>query len=145
MDALPSEGVTLTLPEPPSANRYWRVFKGRVVKSKAAREYAKAVKAAAKKVLGDGPEDYSAWNGSESYFGTSRAPFTGPVIVTIHWCRAKKMGDLANREKVVCDAVQGLLYVDDKQICELHMYRHESPRRGSLTITVYPTNQGASS
>jgi Holliday junction resolvase RusA-like endonuclease len=31
--------------------------------------------------------------------------------------------DLANREKLLLDALEGFAYENDRQVCELHMYK----------------------
>lgn len=114
--------IRLTLPEPPSSNRYWRVFRGRAVKSRHAREYIETVAAAF---------DAQATNAEREAL-----PLTGPVAVTLAWHRGARRGDLDNRLKVVCDSLAGLLYVNDRQIIELHASRHESPRAGRLVVEV---------
>lgn len=60
----------------------------------------------------------------------------GPVAVTLHWHRSRKSGDLDNRAKVALDALNGMLWADDKQIVELHLFRHEAPRNGKLDLIV---------
>lgn len=108
--------MTLELPEPPSANRYWRVFRGRAVKSSEARAYGVKVKAEALR--------------------QRVKPITGDVCVSITWHRAKRMGDLDNRLKVVLDALQGVAFVDDKQVKALTALRLDSPKNGKLIVTV---------
>jgi Holliday junction resolvase RusA-like endonuclease len=58
------------------------------------------------------------------------------VVVTIVWHRAAARGDLANREKPVCDVLRGLAYRDDSQVAELHLYRVLDRRRPRLEVTV---------
>jgi Holliday junction resolvase RusA-like endonuclease len=43
---------------------------------------------------------------------------------------------LDNRAKVALDALNGLLWADDQQITELHLFRHDRPRDGALLLTV---------
>lgn len=112
-------GVVLVLPEPPSANRYWRVWQNRVVRSPEAEVYIGQVMVAVRTMR-----------------RVERVPAGIPVAVTIRWHRAKKMGDLDNRIKVTLDALCGLLYDDDKQVEQIHAYRAESPRDGRLEVTV---------
>src|SRR5687768_4557590 len=99
--------ANLTLPEPPSANRWWRNVNGRMVTSKAARDYKAAV---------------------ELYCVTERvrkirAPI--PVRVFVWWHRARKSGDLDKRLGVLLDALQGLAYDNDSQIVSLHAERYD--------------------
>ena len=88
---------------PPSANRYWRVFRGMVVKSKEAREYQKSV---ALRFAG-------------------RKPMRGNVIVSLNVFRPRKSGDLDNTVKVLLDALKKIAYVDDSQVVELHVWRND--------------------
>ena len=108
--------MTLDLPEPPSANVYWKHAKGRTYVSLEAVQYRLVVLAACtrKRVK----------------------PLTGPVVVTFHWYRGRASGDLDNRWKVLGDALQGHAYTDDKQIVELHAYRHDRPRDPGVTVTI---------
>jgi len=112
MPAVPP--YTVTLPVAPSSNRYWRVWRNRAVRTKEAEAYIAAVKRAVGR----------------------RALFLGPVAVTIHWYRAARMGDLDGRLKVALDAFQGSVYENDRQIVELHAYRHEDPLDPRMAITV---------
>jgi crossover junction endodeoxyribonuclease RusA len=86
--------VNLTLPYPPSANRYWRVFRGRVVKSDQARAYQR----------------------DAAMVFRSSHPATGPVMVTMNVYRPAKRGDLDNSIKVLLDALKGVAFIDDKQV-----------------------------
>lgn len=90
--------VELTLPFPPSANRYWRTFRGRVVKGKDARDYKSNV--------------------AEACRGLRES--LGDVIVRLDFYRPAKRGDLDNRIKILLDALQGHAYTDDKQVKEIH-------------------------
>ena len=110
--AAKSQRQTVTLPAPPSANRYWRNVKGRMVKSKEARAYAGNI-----------------WTMMAGRFTAANYP----VAVEIRWARRKRMGDLDNRLKVVLDALRGRAWLDDKQIEELHAYRTDG---GDDTVTV---------
>jgi crossover junction endodeoxyribonuclease RusA len=97
----------IQLPAPPTANLYWRVFRGRVVKSKAAREYGATVWKAAR----------------QQKARAIKAP--AEVCISITWTRSAKRGDLDNRLKVVIDALKGLAWSDDKQIRSIHAERSE--------------------
>jgi crossover junction endodeoxyribonuclease RusA len=95
----------MRLPVPPSANRWWRNVKGRMVLSQAARLYKAAIPALCgrqQKIL---------------------API--PVCITIHWYRSIKSGDLDKRLGVILDALQGVCYENDSQIVEIHAYRSD--------------------
>lgn len=118
MGVLPDDVVAdLFLPEPPSANRYWRsiAIKGRVrvLLSKEARAYRKAVEGA-------------VWEAAPAGL---RKVFHGyPVSVSITWYRARKSGDLDNRIKQVLDALKGSVYTDDDQVEHIEAWRVDDPR-----------------
>jgi Holliday junction resolvase RusA-like endonuclease len=115
-----TEFVYLELPEPPSVNRIWRRSKhgGVYLAPSVAKFYAKAKDAA--KVA-----------------GADSVPFREhPVKVTMRWYRSAKRGDLDNRTKIVADSLNGVLWVDDKQIVEWHLYRYDAPKNGRVELTV---------
>ena len=111
--------IRLTLPEPPSANRYWRTFRGRAVKSAEARAFVATVHGLAKAAK-------------------IKPITTGPVAVDITWVRGRKAGDLDNRLKIVLDALgKGLCYKDDRQITEITMHRQDGTAPGKLEVSVW--------
>lgn len=98
------------LPSPPTSNLYWRLVRGRLIKSKAARQYARMVQER-----------------------VPVAPLGEALGVEVRWARKHRRGDLDNRLKVVLDALRGIVWLDDKQIVELHAYRVEG---GDDTVSV---------
>ena len=92
----------LTLPYPPSTNRYWRTFRGRTVPSKEATAFKRIVKET----------------------GTQQDLYAGDVGITIRLLpkltakgiASKVCIDLDNCLKVIMDAVQGIYIEDDKQV-----------------------------
>ncbi len=120
------EPVTLRLPEPPSANAYWRsvYIKGRgvvVLLSKEARQYKQDVRAIwLQRAVKDRP------------------CFAGPVRMSLEWYGGAKRGDLSNRIKVAEDALIGHAFVDDKQVAEWSAKRLESPRNPYCLVTIQP-------
>jgi crossover junction endodeoxyribonuclease RusA len=106
--------VTVTLPYPPSANRYWRTTRdGRTYVSAEAKQYKKDVA----KVAG-------------------RANLTGELRLTMFVYRPRKTGDLSNRIKVLEDALQGVLFNDDKQISEIYAVRLDDKQNPRVEVTV---------
>lgn len=95
----------LSLPVPPAANRYWRNFRGRMVKSKEARLYREAIWQLAFR-----------WR-------KHLVPAGQKVAVRIVWTRRKRIGDLDNRLKVLLDSLQGIAWEDDKQVSLLEAVR----------------------
>lgn len=104
------DALTLVLPTPPSANRYWRHVGTRVVLSREARAYREAVYA---RLL--------------SALGRICLYHDGDVRLTYRWFRARKSGDLDNRAKQIQDSLEycGVLR-DDAQIAEIHAYRDDT-------------------
>lgn len=94
-----------SFPLPPSANRYWRLAKGRLIVSDEARRYKAAVAMLARC---DGVKLLS-----------------GPVRLTLRVFRARKSGDLDNRIKILGDALQGVFYANDAQVVEIHATLHD--------------------
>lgn len=91
--------IELTLPVPPSGNRYWRHVGPRVVRAEEARRYIADV---------------------SSRCAVARIkPIAGNVAVSVIWYRAKRVGDLDNRLKVLLDALSGHAYRDDAKVVRL--------------------------
>lgn len=109
--------MNFTLPYPPTANLYWRVWRGRAVKSKKAREYQRKVALLAK--------------------SRARQPIIGPVGVHVDVYRPAKRGDLDNTLKVLLDALKGIAYADDSQVVSLHACRHEDPDSPRAEVFVW--------
>jgi crossover junction endodeoxyribonuclease RusA len=109
--------ATLTLPDPPSANRWWRMVtirgQARMLVSSDARKYKERVA-----LLG----------------GRQKLP-DGPVRLTIDWYRERKSGDLDKRIGVLLDALQGVLYDNDSQIVELIARRHDDKNNPRVVVT----------
>lgn len=110
--------IALTLPEPPSANRWWRNVNGRMVTSKAAREYKAtvALHCVAKQV--------------------KRIASPLPVRLSVSWYRGRKSGDLDKRIGVLLDALQGLGYDNDAQIVSLHAERYDCKANPRIEVTL---------
>ena len=116
--------IRLILPYPVSANRYWRVFGGRVVHSAEARSYRNVVqlKAREKRVC----------------------PMAGDVAVHVALCpELTKKGvasqtrlDLDNCLKVALDALQGIAFNNDKQVVKLVAELGPAQVGGALMVEV---------
>ena len=116
MTAPPLISQSIVLPLPPSANRYWRAFRGRTVVSADAKAYKHGV-----------------WLVCQ-HAGFS--PFIGPVAVYAHVYRARKAGDLDNMQKVLLDSLNGIAYNDDAQIVELHSWRHDDKANPRVEVEI---------
>ncbi len=117
----PQPLTTITLPYPPSANRYWRsiVINGqvRVLVSTEARRY--------KETAGDIAAKAFA------------RPLAGPVGIRLHVFRPRKAGDLGNRIKVIEDALQGYAFTDDNQIEHIEARRFEDKGNPRVEVSVW--------
>ncbi len=126
-DRLAAPLFHLVVPEPPSANRYWRsiAIRGqvRVLLSAEARRYRIAVREAFERSAG--------WE--------LRKPFPHVTVhVTLAWYRSRRSGDLDNRIKQVLDAVKGMAYDDDDQVVSLAATRHDDPsRKGEVEVWIW--------
>jgi Holliday junction resolvase RusA-like endonuclease len=116
------KSISLVLPYPPSANRYWRFVVVReralVLLSGEARAYKKAIATIAKAKV---PH-----------------PMTGPLSVYLRIFRPRKAGDLSNRIKVVEDALNKVCYADDNQIERIVAERFEDKNNPRVEILIEP-------
>lgn len=117
--------MIFALPYPPTANLYWRVWRGRAVKSAEARNYQKRVKLLAKASLGARVE-----------------PLRGPVRVEVSVYRPAKRGDLDNTLKVILDALRGIAYGDDAQVVEILARRNDDAANPRAIVTVAAVANG---
>jgi crossover junction endodeoxyribonuclease RusA len=106
--------MKITLPFPPSANRYWRRYRNVMCLSAEAKEYRRA----AQHVLAQ----------------NNVVPIQGAVAITLHFYRPRKSGDMDNRMKQLLDSLQGHAYNDDAQIVEMHAYRHDDKANPRVEI-----------
>lgn len=113
----------LRLPYPPSANRMWRSFNGHVIKAPAAQQYQRQVQIIAVQA-GIRPTD---------------APVA--VDITLHPRRPKKdVGaqvrslDLSNCIKCAEDALNGIAWIDDRQVEHLAARRGPPVDGGALVV-----------
>jgi Holliday junction resolvase RusA-like endonuclease len=109
--------LKLTLPYPPSSNRYWRMDKrGFNYVSAEARKYKTAV------------HEIAALAGV--------VPLEGAVSLQVDVYRPQRSGDLDNRLKICLDCCQGLLFVNDNQVVKIVMRRFEDKTNPRLEISV---------
>lgn len=114
----------LMLPYPVSANRYWRTFRGMTARSKEANAYKRT---AAHSAL------VAGWR-----------VIDGPVCVaiTLHPKRTKAgkasatRMDLDNCIKVTLDALNGVAYLDDRQVVKIVAEVGEAVAMGGLSVSV---------
>ena len=110
--------VPLSLPWPPSANRYWRHFGNRVLVSREALNYKKQIC-----LLG------LFWK---------RRCLTGRLSVLIQaFPPDKRVRDLDNLLKVTLDSLQSAnFFENDSQIDKITLERMEQRKGGQLLVTI---------
>src|SRR5215813_12704862 len=108
--------MKLTLPYPPTANLFWRHFRGRVVVSTAARKYRETVK--------------------HLCMLDCVQPLTGEVGMSVSVYRPRKAGDLDNTLKVLIDALRGLAYEDDSRIVLINAQRFDDKNNPRAEVYV---------
>ena len=106
---------SFTLSVPPSANRYWELRRNRIVVTDEARAYKQEV------ALQLGRYE----------------PLLGNVAVNFTVFRPAKRGDLDNYTKVMFDALNGLVWKDDKQVVEIHSFREDDKKNPRVEFLVY--------
>lgn len=131
-----SEPVTLTLPQPPEANHYWRCDRGTVHLTPAARAYRDTVFALARQQHPLVGSQFSS-HPERQVLGY---PFfaTGDVIAYVAWFRSRKSGDLDNRLKPLLDALQGTAYTNDRQVAALVAWRVEDAHQSRVEVRIEP-------
>lgn len=140
-----SAPITITLPYPISANRYWRVFMPKGFKAPVT-----AISTEAK--------DYKAEVGWLCKAAGIRTPITGRVCIDVQlyphrpqdWqTRMRKQGDawsdsvqcidLDNANKVLLDSLKGIAIDDDKWVRKIVSERMEPDAHGArVVVTITP-------
>jgi crossover junction endodeoxyribonuclease RusA len=104
------DAIKLTLPYPPSSNRIWRNMRGVMVKTQEARQYNLEVAVEARRQ-------------------GVKHPRSENVKIVLDFYRPRRKGDLDNRIKILLDSIQGVGFINDSQIVEIHARRHDDPKR----------------
>lgn len=139
--ALARSSVSIMLPYPISANRYWRSFA-----------------AGGRAVVTLSPEA-KAFRENVQWLATAagvRKPLTGRIELTVQlypkrpldfakrarkdpdgWEDTIQCIDLGNCEKVLCDALNGIAWVDDKQIRRMLLLRESPDERGPRCVVTF--------
>lgn len=113
----------LTLPFPPSANRYWRHARNMIYVSKEAQDYRDVV--------------FGCF--IEQFPDVSLPMIVDrPVSLHIVAYMPSTERDLENSTKVLFDALQNVLYVDDIQVHHYEVTRHEAmpPKRKNARVEI---------
>lgn len=118
----------LVLPYPPSTNRYWRHFRGRMVPSSDAAAFKNA----------------AGWLAQQA--GLQQLTGRVAVSLTLHPVRPQRWKpgqptrciDLDNCLKVALDALNGIAWGDDSQVVRIVAQRADPVPSGALVVEVYP-------
>ncbi len=112
--------ISFTLPYPPSVNHYWKPFRGRMVISRAGREYRTA---ALLEICGQ---------------NVPRNSLSGRLRVEmVIYNPDNRRRDLDNIQKALLDAlVISEVIEDDGNIDELHIVRGPVKKGGSVTVWI---------
>ena len=131
----------LILPYPPSANRYWRIFRNRATLSADARLYKRKVRALA---LSRGMSDPTTAPVSLALTLRPVRPLDGDKRERLHgphWHLKLRCIDLDNALKIALDALQGIAYANDKQVRSIYIERGLPVNGGALEI-LWDTEKG---
>jgi crossover junction endodeoxyribonuclease RusA len=63
-------------------------------------------------------------------------PVTGPIAMTLAF-HVRRPADLDNLVKLVADALQHVVYADDRQIVQLHASRHDKADNPRTEIAIH--------
>lgn len=122
--------MKLILPYPVSSNRYWRSFS---YLDKVTRKPRAVV------VLSQEAKTYKAEAGWRAKAAGLRAPLSGPVEVrAVLYPRDRRLIDLDNALKVALDALNGIAYEDDKQVCKITAERRAPHGEARLEVEILP-------
>jgi crossover junction endodeoxyribonuclease RusA len=126
----------LEFPYPPSVNRYWRSFRGRMVRSSVAVAYKEEVQRIASL------SGLKLHEGPVSVEMTLHPPrpkdWAKRMKQDAHWALNVRRIDLDNAQKVVLDALQGIAYENDRQITAISISLGVPLEGGGLTLSVEP-------
>ncbi len=109
--------ATLTLPFPPSANRYWRHVGKKVLLSAEARWYRECCEFGCA----------AQWKGG---------PLVGKVRIVADLFFPDLRGDLDNRVKQLLDGMQTTVLSNDSQVWDLRLIRHTDKENPRVEVTI---------
>lgn len=101
--------------------------------------------------MGNHPRTYMTHDGKalkEQYQWEAKSQYhkpviTAPVAVTIRfYFGTKRTRDLDNQNKLILDALSGIVYKDDKQIQELHLYKDYNKAKPRIEVSIIELFRG---
>jgi Holliday junction resolvase RusA-like endonuclease len=102
---------------PVSVNAMYRAVRGRMVLSEAGREF--------KKVM------------SDALMAQETRMITGAVAITITFSFSdRRRRDVDNYAKSVLDSLKGVVFMDDSDITELHLFKELGAAADGMSVTV---------
>ena len=112
--------LSFTLTAPPSVNRLYRTYRGRVIKSA---DYRTWQQIATYEINQQIPDNHDVWT-------------SGAVSITLVWYRPARRGDVDNLLKASQDIFEGVVYKNDNMISESHTYRVDGDDNPRVEITI---------
>lgn len=103
------------LPLPPTSNQRLAIVNGRLIKAAKNRNYQKDI----------------------AKIGTGCKPFKKAVAMEIVFFRQRLAGDIDGRLKTLFDSLSGILYDDDRQIDEIHVYNRKDKDDPRVELICY--------
>jgi len=112
--------IRLTLPYPPSVNRLYGFSPktGRRFMYREGKEFIESVKRIGQQA--------------------GIVPTESLVVFSFWLYRPRKIGDLMNIDKALADALEGIFYVNDRQIVEHHAYLRDDKNNPRVEVEVRP-------
>ncbi len=117
--------IAFTAPYPPTTNLIYRMMRGHTRLTDIGHAYKETIAACALK---------AGWE----YVETLTPCFQDHdlVGVVLHVYRPRKIGDIDNVVKLILDGMQNVTYANDKQVIELHIYRHDDKLNPRVEVQV---------
>lgn len=113
--------VSFIVPYPPTTNLIYRMMRGHMRLTEVGRNYKSLVASQA------------------AYSSVALLPYflaDTLVGVTLNVYRPRKIGDIDNVVKLILDGMQDVVFPNDKQIIELHIYRHDDKDNPRVEVEV---------
>lgn len=134
--------ITLTLPYPPSANRYWRTAvvcgRAQTYPSKDAKEFKCSVALACRRAGVMKPLAGRVAIGIQLYPNRPQDWVKRARKDPASWDDDVRCIDLDNANKVLLDALKGIVIEDDKWVRRLVSERMEPDGEGRVVVTITP-------
>jgi crossover junction endodeoxyribonuclease RusA len=108
--------MQLELEYPPSANRYWRMYRGHMVVSDEARTY----------------KESAYWSAKRQGATCTKLP----VAVSLHIRKPANRRDMDNHLKILLDSLQGAAYENDSQVVELHVTVEVNKKNPGVSVKI---------